>query len=137
MSDGSRPLRERVSFAKIPTAIPLPNLIEVQKKSYDRFLQMYESPAEREKVGLQEVFNTIFPISDFRETASLEFVNYSIGDKEGRVRPTFNEEECQTRGMTYSVPLRVTFRLVVWDKDPETGTKTIREIGRASCRERV
>ncbi len=128
MSDGSRPLRERVSFAKIPTAIPLPNLIEVQKKSYDRFLQMYESPAEREKVGLQEVFNTIFPISDFRETASLEFVNYSIGDKEGRVRPTFNEEECQTRGMTYSVPLRVTFRLVVWDKDPETGTKTIRDI---------
>ena len=128
MSDGSRPLRERVSFAKIPTAIPLPNLIEVQKKSYDRFLQMYETPAEREKVGLQEVFNTIFPISDFRETASLEFVNYSIGDREGRVRPTFNEEECQTRGMTYSVPLRVTFRLVVWDKDPETGTKTIRDI---------
>ena len=128
MSDGSRPLRERVSFAKIPTAIPLPNLIEVQKKSYDRFLQMYESPAEREKVGLQEVFNTIFPISDFRETASLEFVNYSIGDKAGRLQPTFNEEECQTRGMTYSVPLRVTFRLVVWDKDPETGTKTIRDI---------
>ena len=128
MPDASKPLRERVSFAKIPTAIPLPNLIEVQKKSYDRFLQMYESDAEREKVGLQEVFNTIFPISDFRETASLEFVNYSIGDREGRVRPTFNEEECQTRGMTYSVPLRVTFRLVVWDKDPEAATKTIRDI---------
>ncbi len=128
MADGSRPLRERVSFAKIPTAIPLPNLIEVQKKSYDRFLQMYESSSEREKVGLQEVFDTIFPISDFRETASLEFVNYSIGDRAGRVQPTFNEEECQTRGMTYSVPLRVTFRLVVWDKDPETGTKTIRDI---------
>ncbi len=129
MADGSiRPLRERVSFAKIPTAIPLPNLIEVQKKSYDRFLQMYASPTSRENVGLQEVFNTIFPISDFRETASLEFVTYSIGDREGRFEPTFNEEECQTRGMTYAVPLRVTFRLVVWDKDPETGTKTIRDI---------
>ena len=129
MADGSiRPLRERVSFAKIPTAIPLPNLIEVQKKSYDRFLQMYASPTSRDNVGLQEVFNTIFPISDFRETASLEFVTYSIGDREGRFRPTFNEEECQTRGMTYAVPLRVTFRLVVWDKDPETGTKTIRDI---------
>ncbi len=123
-----RPLRDRVTFAKIPTAIPLPNLIEVQKKSYDRFLQIDGSPHDRQKVGLEEVFNTIFPISDFRETASLEFVGYSIGDREGRVRPTFNEEECQTRGMTYAVPLRVTFRLVVWDKDPDTGTKTIRDI---------
>ena len=123
-----RPLLERHSFAKIPTAIPLPNLIEVQKKSYDRFLQAEGLPLERENVGLQEVFNTIFPISDFRETAQLQFVSYTIGEKAGRPVPTFNEEECQTRGMTYAVPLRVTFRLVVWDKDPDTGTKTIRDI---------
>ena len=125
MADTSlMPLRERVSFGKIPAAIELPNLIEVQRKSYDRFLQM-DIPAEkREDLGLQEVFRTIFPISDFRETATLEFVEYSIGEWEW----PFDEEECQSRGMTYAVALRVTIRLVVWDKDPETGTKTIRDI---------
>jgi DNA-directed RNA polymerase subunit beta len=118
------PLRERVSFGKIPAAIELPNLIEVQRKSYDRFLQLGVPSQEREDVGLQEVFRTIFPISDFRETATLEFVEYSIGEWEW----PFDEEECQSRGMTYAVPLRVTIRLVVWDKDPETGSKTIRDI---------
>jgi len=118
------PLRERVSFGKIPATIDLPNLIEVQRKSYDRFLQLDIPSQEREDVGLQEVFRTIFPISDFRETATLEFVEYSIGEWEW----PFDEEECQSRGMTYAVPLRVTIRLVVWDKDPETGTKTIRDI---------
>jgi DNA-directed RNA polymerase subunit beta len=123
-----QPLRERHTFAKIPTAIPLPNLIAVQKKSYERFLQADGLSQTRENVGLQEVFNTIFPISDFRETAQLQFVGYTIGEKAGVPIPTFNEEECQTRGMTYAVPLRVTFRLVVWDKDADTGTKTIRDI---------
>ena len=118
------PLRERVSFGKIPASISLPNLIEVQRKSYDRFLQLDVPVAGREDVGLQEVFRTIFPISDFRETATLEFVEYSIGEWEW----PFDEEECQSRGMTYAVALRVTVRLVVWDKDPETGTKTIRDI---------
>ena len=74
------PLRERVSFGKIPAPISLPNLIEVQRKSYDRFLQVDVPAHEREDVGLQEVFRTIFPISDFRETATLEFVEYSIGE---------------------------------------------------------
>ncbi len=131
MADASpKALRERVTFAKIPTAIPLPNLIEVQRKSYDRFLQMNIAAETREDVGLEEVFKTIFPISDFRETASLQFVHYSIGekDKAAGAAPTFDELECQARGMTYSVPLRVTFRLVVWDKDPETGEKSIRDI---------
>ncbi len=118
------PLRERVSFGKIPAPISLPNLIEVQRKSYDRFLQVDVAAQDREDVGLQEVFRTIFPISDFRETATLEFVEYSIGEWEW----PFDEEECQSRGMTYAVALRVTIRLVVWDKDPETGTKTIRDI---------
>jgi len=118
------PLRERVSFGKIPAAISLPNLIEVQRKSYDRFLQVDIPHQEREDLGLQEVFRTIFPISDFRETATLEFVEYSIGEWEW----PFDEEECQSRGMTYAVALRVTIRLVVWDKDPETGSKTIRDI---------
>ncbi len=92
------PLRERLSFGKIPAAIELPNLIEVQRKSYDRFLQMNVPAERREELGLQEVFRTIFPISDFRETATLEFVEYSIGEWEW----PFDEEECQSRGMTYA-----------------------------------
>ena len=118
------PLRERVSFGKIPAVVDLPNLIEVQRKSYDRFLQKNIPAEHREEIGLQEVFSTIFPISDFRESATIEFVEYSIGDWDW----PFDEEECQSRGMTYAVALRATIRLVVWDKDPETGTKTIRDI---------
>ena len=125
MADTSlMPLRERVSFGKIPAVVDLPNLIEVQRKSYDRFLQKNIPAKQREEIGLQEVFSTIFPISDFRESATIEFVEYSIGDWDW----PFDEEECQSRGMTYAVALRATIRLVVWDKDPETGTKTIRDI---------
>ena len=72
--------RERIDFSKIRTTVPIPNLIEIQKKSYDRFLQMYALPAEREDVGLQAVFKSVFPISDFRENSSLEFIEYSIGN---------------------------------------------------------
>ena len=83
MADTSlMPLRERVSFGKIPAAVDLPNLIEVQRKSYDRFLQVNIPAQEREEIGLQEVFRTIFPISDFRESATIEFVQYSIGEWE-------------------------------------------------------
>src|SRR5260221_123918 len=73
---------ERVNFSKIHTAIPIPNLIEVQKRSYERFLQIYTAPADREDTGLQAVFKSIFPISDFRQTCSLEFVEYTIGNWE-------------------------------------------------------
>ena len=74
--------RERIDFSKINTTIPIPNLIEIQKKSYERFLQMNRLPAEREDVGLQSVFKSVFPISDFRENSSLEFIEYSIGNWE-------------------------------------------------------
>src|SRR6187431_3415983 len=74
--------RERVEFSKIKSTVPIPNLIEIQKKSYERFLQMYTPPAEREDVGLQSVFKSVFPISDFRENSSLEFIEYSIGNWE-------------------------------------------------------
>jgi DNA-directed RNA polymerase subunit beta len=74
--------RERVNFSKIHTSIPIPNLIEVQKRSYERFLQIYTAPADREETGLQAVFRSIFPISDFRQTCSLEFVEYTIGNWE-------------------------------------------------------
>ena len=73
---------ERVDFSKIKTSIPIPNLIEVQKKSYERFLQMDQLPNEREDIGLQTVFSSVFPISDFRGVSDLEFVDYSIGNWE-------------------------------------------------------
>src|ERR671919_2574390 len=72
--------RERIDFSKINTTVPIPNLIEIQKKSYERFLQMNRLPSEREDVGLQSVFKSVFPISDFRENSSLEFIEYSIGN---------------------------------------------------------
>src|SRR5688572_23197057 len=175
--------RERVDFSKIKTSIPIPNLIEIQKNSYERFLQMRVLPGEREDAGLQSVFKSVFPISDLRENCSLEFVEYSIGnweckcgrlvglDKLGRpctfcaatlitdprgdreihclkcghlnentpitcetcdepvgLKLKYDVDECQERGMTFAVPLKVTIRLVVWDKDPDTGAKSIRDI---------
>ena len=178
-------IRERVDFSKIKNSIPIPNLIEVQKKSYERFLQMDLLPAERDDTGLESVFKSVFPISDFRGLSQLEFVDYAIGNWEckcGNLKGlhhlrstcrnpacgatiqtdpfhlgdvlchrcgTFNKNivtfcnrcgdpvglqlkydvpECEERGMTYAAPLKVTIRLTVFDKDPETGNKTIRDI---------
>ena len=177
--------RERVDFSKIKTSIPIPNLIEVQKKSYERFLQMDLLPNERDDIGLQSVFSSVFPISDFRGLSQLDFVDYSIGNWECkcgnlkglhhlrstcrnpscgatiRTDPfhagdvlchkcgTFNKNivtfcnrcgdpvslqlkydvaECEERGMTYAAPLKVTIRLTVYDKDAESGQKTVRDI---------
>jgi DNA-directed RNA polymerase subunit beta len=175
--------RQRLDFAKIQGSIQIPNLIEVQMKSYQRFLQMDLLPSEREDAGLQSVFTSVFPIKDFREMSQLEFVDYAIGNWEckcGNLKglhhlratcrncgasvvtnpyqtgdvichkcgtfnkntPTFcnkcgdpvamqlkyDVNECQERGMTYSAPLKVTIRLTIYDKDPDTGAKTIRDI---------
>src|SRR6202047_1979929 len=175
--------RERLDFAKIQGTIQIPNLIEVQMKSYQRFLQMDLLPSERDDGGLQSVFTSVFPIKDFREMSQLEFVDYSIGNWEckcGNLKglhhlratcrncgasvvtnpyqtgdvichkcgtfnkntPTFcnkcgdpvamqlkyDVNECQERGMTYSAPLKVTIRLTIYDKDPDSGAKTIRDI---------
>ena len=174
---------ERVDFSKIYTSARIPNLIEVQRESYNRFLQMDLIPEERDTVGLQSVFQSIFPVSDFRETATLEFVEYQIGNWQCKcgnleglehlranckscgskikvdpfnpaevlcnncgifnaVRPNLcsncgepvglkhkhDQQECQERGMSYSVPLKVKIRLTVFDKDVETGISTIRDI---------
>ncbi|HEU4796282.1 MAG TPA: hypothetical protein VFT02_11670, partial [Pyrinomonadaceae bacterium] len=174
---------ERVDFSKIATAVRIPNLIEIQRESYNRFLQMDLLPEEREATGLQAVFQSVFPISDFRGTATLDFVEYQIGNwqcKCGRleglnylrsnckncgatikvnplaagetlchrcgtfnfVRPTLcencgepvglkhkhDQQECQERGMSYSVPLKVKIRLTVYDKDPDTEVLSIRDI---------
>jgi DNA-directed RNA polymerase subunit beta len=178
--DGHEP---RYDFSKIRTSVRIPNLIEVQRESYDRFLQMDLLPPERDNTGLQAVFRSTFPITDFRDTSSLEFVEYRIGNWQCKcgqlqglhhlrsncrqcgavikVNPLSSEDvvckqcgtynrnvvntcdncgepvglkhkydvqECQERGMTYSVPLHVKIRLTVWDKDEETGQRSIRDI---------
>lgn len=107
--------RIRKSFGRISEVAPLPNLIEVQKNSYDKFLQTGTPQEQRDDAGLQEVFKSVFPIKDFSERATLEFVSYELE------QPKYDTEECRQRGMTFAAPLRVTLRLVVWDIDEDTG----------------
>jgi DNA-directed RNA polymerase subunit beta len=173
---------ERKNFSKIRSFMDLPNLIDVQRRSYERFLQMNLLPEERDPSGLQSVFTSVFPFADFRGACELQFVKYAIGNWEckcGRLKGLehlrmdcrscgarivtahpheevvscdqcgaqnpnkvslcdvcgnpvdlqmkYSVAECQERGMTYSVPLKVTFRLFVYDKDPDTGVKTMRD----------
>src|SRR5580658_6841560 len=183
MPNEKRAIRSRLDFSKIPTATQIPNLIEVQRRSYERFLQMDKLPNERDDSGLQSVFVSVFPITDFRGISQLDFVDFSIGNWEckcghlkglhhlrtacvhcgamvitdpflpgdvlcqkcgtyNRNMPDFcnkcgdpvslqlkyDQQECEERGMTFSAPLKVTVRLTIYDKDPETGNKTIRDI---------
>ncbi|MBO0736304.1 MAG: DNA-directed RNA polymerase subunit beta [Alphaproteobacteria bacterium] len=114
--------RIRRSFGRVAEVAPMPNLIEVQKSSYDHFLQMGVMPEQRANVGLQEVFRAVFPIRDFSERAQLEFVRYELET------PKYDVDECQQRGITYAAPLKVTLRLVVWDVDEDTGSRSIRDI---------
>src|SRR5262245_55943002 len=114
--------RIRKSSGRIPEVTAMPNLIEVQKSSYMSFLQMEVPPDQRRSVGLQEVFRTVFPIKDFTERSQLEFVRYELE------APKYDVDECQQRGMTFAAPLKVTLRLVVWDIDEETGSRSIRDI---------
>jgi DNA-directed RNA polymerase subunit beta len=109
-------------FGRIPTITSMPNLIEVQKQSYDNFLQMDLAPNERPDTGLQGVFKSVFPIKDFAETASLEFVKFEFE------APKYDVEECQQRGMTFAAPLKVTLRLIVFEVDPETQAKSVLDI---------
>ncbi|MGD0094224.1 MAG: DNA-directed RNA polymerase subunit beta, partial [Planctomycetota bacterium] len=183
MSSEMRAVRSRLDFSKISTSIQIPNLIEVQRRSYERFLQMDKLPQEREDNGLQSVFTSVFPITDFRNVSELEFVDYSIGNWECKcgylkglnhlrtactncghmvitdpfhpgevlcsycgtynkntpdfctkcgdpvgLQLKYDQAECEERGMTYSAPLKVTIRLKVYDKDPETGVKSLRDM---------
>ncbi len=175
--------RTRFDFSKIPATIQIPNLIEVQKRSYERFLQMDRLPSERDDAGLQAVFQSVFPITDFRNVSQLEFVDFAIGNWECKcghlkglhhLRTTckncgstvitdpfhpgdvlcskcgtynantpdfcnkcgdpvglqlkYDVSECEERGMTYSAPLKVTMRLTIFEKDAETGNRSIRDI---------
>src|SRR6202140_3511024 len=113
-------LRLRRSFGKIKKIIDIPNLIEIQKRSYDEFLQAGVASDQRTDTGLQAVFKSVFPIKDFNETASLEFVAYELGE------PKYDVEECHQRGMTYAAPLKVKIQLVIWDV--ENGRRSIKNV---------
>ena len=183
MPNEKRAIRTRLDFSKIPTATRIPNLIEVQRRSYERFLQMDKLPNERDDSGLQSVFVSVFPITDFRGISQLDFVDFSIGNWECKcghlkglhhlrtacvscgamvitdpfhpgevlcgkcgtynkntpdfcnkcgdpvgLQLKYDQQECEERGMTFSAPLKVTVRLTIYDKDPETGNKSIRDI---------
>ncbi len=114
--------RLRKDFARIPQITGIPNLIEIQKRSYERFLQADVPPEAREDIGLQAVFQSVFPIKDFSDTASLEFIKYTLGEEK------YNVEECLQKGVTYAVPLKITVQLIVWDVDQETNSRTIRDV---------
>jgi DNA-directed RNA polymerase subunit beta len=114
--------RIRKTFARIPRIIDIPNLIDIQKHSHEKFLQRDIPPQERKDTGLQGVFKSVFPIKDFNESASLEFVSYNLE------KPKYDVDECLQRGMTFSAPIKVIVRLVVWDKDPNTGAQSIRDV---------
>jgi DNA-directed RNA polymerase subunit beta len=114
--------RMRRGFGKIKRIIGIPDLIELQKRSYEEFLQKDVLVEERRDAGLQGVFKLVFPIKDFNETASLEFVSYALGE------PKYEVDECHQRGMTFAAPLKVTVQLVIWDVDPETGIRSIKNV---------
>lgn len=114
--------RLRKDFGRIPEIAKMPNLIEVQKNSYEHFLQRDIDSRTRGDFGLQEVFKLVFPIKDFSDTSSLEFVHYEFEESK------YDVEECQQRGITYAAPLKVTLRLIVWDVDEDTGMRSVRDI---------
>ena len=114
--------RIRKNFAKLTEPPQIPNLIEIQKQSYEKFLQAHVDPDKREEHGLQSVFKSVFPIKDFQGTAALEFVSYHLE------KPKYDVDECHQRGMTYAAPIKVMIRLVAWDKDEATGTQVIKAI---------
>ncbi len=112
-------LRLRRSYSKIREIAEIPDLVAIQKKSYERFLQAALDPAKRDDIGMQKVFKSVFPIKDYNNTASLEFVSYTLG------QPKYDVDECRDRGMTWAAPLRVTIQLVLWDVDPESGARNL------------
>jgi DNA-directed RNA polymerase subunit beta len=121
-SKTAKDLRIRKSFAKIPRIIDIPDLINIQKHSYEKFLQRDVPPKKREDYGLQGIFKSVFPIRDFNKTASLEFVEYHMED------PKYDVVECRQRGMTFAAPVKVVIRLVIWDLNQDTGVQSIRDV---------
>jgi DNA-directed RNA polymerase subunit beta len=116
------PHMRRKNFGKRQTALEMPDLVELPKSSYSSFLQKDVPPEKRRNIGLQQVFNSVFPIKDFNEDASLEFVEYRLGD------PKYDMEECLQKGLTFAAPVTLKVRLIIFDRDEESGTQSIRDI---------
>ncbi len=114
--------RIRKNFATAETVLEPPHLISMQRLSYEKFLQMDSDPDEREDFGLQAILKNVFPINDFNGVCSLEFVRYKFGE------PKYTVQECQQRGMTFDIPLKIVVRLITFDVDAETGVQSIRDI---------
>src|ERR1700744_1369246 len=114
--------RLRKNFGKIQEIAQMPNLIEVQRTSYDQFLQLDKPEGGRKDEGLEAVFRQVFPIKDFSESSLLEYVDYHFEE------PKDDVEECQQRSMTYAAPLKGTLRLIVFDVDQETGARPVKDI---------
>ncbi|HCQ59264.1 MAG TPA: DNA-directed RNA polymerase subunit beta, partial [Sulfitobacter sp.] len=114
--------RLRKYYGKIREVLEMPNLIEVQKSSYDLFLNSGDAETPTDGEGITGVFQSVFPIKDFNETSVLEYVKYELE------KPKYDVEECQQRDMTYSAPLKVTLRLIVFDVDEDTGAKSVKDI---------
>ena len=117
-----RAKRIRKSFSKLPKVLESPYLYEIQKKSYEKFLQKDVDPEEREDVGLQAAFNSVFPIKDYYGTSQLDFVHYTIGE------PKYDIEECMLKKISYTAPLKILVRLISWDVEAETDPKPIKDI---------
>src|SRR6201991_2519040 len=114
--------RIRKSFGRIPEAVQMPNLIEVQRSSYEQFLQRETRPADRREEGVEAVSKSVFPIKDFNERAVLEYVSYEFEE------PKYDVEECIQRDMTYAAPLKVKLRLIVFEMEEETGARSVKDI---------
>ena len=114
--------RIRYSFGKIGKTIEVPNLVDIQKISFDKFLQLGKSVEDRLNTGLQEVFNSVFPIKDYAGKSELHYIDYYLDN------PKYDVDECRRKGLTFSASLMVTFRLIIWDLNEETGEKSLRDI---------
>ena len=114
--------RIRKSFGNIPETVQMPNLIEIQRSSYEQFLMMHTPASERKGEGLDAVFRSVFPIKDFNERSVLEYVSYEFEP------PKFDTEECMQRDLNYAAPLKVKLRLIVFETDEDTGAKSIKDI---------
>jgi DNA-directed RNA polymerase beta subunit len=116
----ARGLRNRKSFSKVPKIMEVPDLIAMQKNSFERFIQKDIPPSQREDVGLQAAFSSVFPVTDYNESSSIEFIEYSFG------KPKYNARDCLQKGTNYAAPLKIKVRLNIWDKD-ESGKRTLNE----------
>ncbi|MBI5212639.1 MAG: DNA-directed RNA polymerase subunit beta [Nitrospirae bacterium] len=113
-------LRERLNFGKVPPVLDVPYLVEFQKRSFDRFLQKDTDSAKRADEGLQAAFSSVFPIADYNDTASIEFISYALGE------PKITPRECLIKGLNFAAPLKIKVRLNIYEKD-EKGKKIFKE----------